>query len=675
MNSWRILSLTTFTILFLKLISPAVQAQVGMNQPEVRSVFGSPQVYDKVRSNWLPINRKDRIEWGSTIQTGANEQVVIALSDGSMIKVLPHSSVELKDNPAANALHDLLYIAYGRVLVRIHHSGSKPNPYSLNSPSASIAVRGTEFIVDVLPNGETSVSVLEGQVEVWAKSHPENRRLVTPGGRVIVRPGGEISLVFSGPGGQLNPRNRVNQDLGTAYQHSVDGLVQDSINIIPAVFAAFPDSHLDTLENPAYAAEFKDAEGRLTIMPSVSKHYNFVDDDADPRLDYAICPQLSFYTPIPGTRLTLGGSVSASRTRLQDLLDYKYTGGSYYHHDDLRFDASNFSFVTVYSFGANGRTSAGIGIDRISGTGSLLSDYRTKTDEFGDAEQGNSDVRFTRTRLTLGLFHKFSESKKLGVYFRQGISSSNLSGDYHRNYTGREYQYGDYHYSDPPVNDTFSDKTDSSTLSSEIGLRYRGQLSRRLFYGFEGSYLYERIKTRDRIEGQPLTRDRDLARRLRLGGGTGYLLNSRTIISLDFTGGRVNTSKPSMDDMFTDVTFGRTFSSSIFNPLQEHGYFYSGHGMIQVNPWRNLFVSASNLTTSYKSIVDYTYNSSTPFATASTFYHKKREMSYLTNIGIGWSFKPNLVAEYQLSLDHTNRRPSHSIMLRYTFNLNRKGEK
>jgi FecR protein len=671
---WSIFLHSTLTILLFLLTVPAVLAQGGFVQAYVSSVKGKPQLSSKTRPGVFTIKRMDKLEPGSTIKTDDISRVVISLGDRSQITVLPNSVVVLKDYPAASSVRELLYIVVGRVIVKIHHIGGKPNPYRLNSPAASIAVRGTEFIVDVLQNGETLVVVREGQVEVWPHSNPGNKRLITPGGSVIVRPGGDISLAFPGPGGELNGRVRFNRDLAGEYQRSVDSLVQGSINILPMVFTAFPDLHLDSLENPAYAAEFEDAEGRLTMLPSVSKP-DIVDDEENHRLNYSISPQLTFYTPIPGTRLTVGGSVSAMRTRLQNLTDNESPNYFNYYNDDLRFDASNYSITAAYNFGASGRTSAGISIDKLSGTGSFLNEYRVKTDEFNDEVLRNSSVQFNRTRLTFGLFHKFSESKKLGVYYRQGINSSNSRGHYHRDFSGWEHQFESFYYSTPPINNTVFDKTDISTLSSEVGLRYRARMTRRLFYGFEGSYLYERINTRYRIEGQPLTRDRDLARRVRLGVGTGFILNSKTILSLDFTVGRLNTSKPSANIFVSSILYAGSLAPiSTYDPLYERGNFLSGHGMIQTNPWRNLFVSASSLSTFYKGLLAYTYTyDPASFGASATNYLK--EKNYITNIGIGWRFKPNLIGEYLLSLDHSNRRPSHSLMLRYTFNLNIKGEK
>jgi FecR protein len=663
---WSILlCFSAHTISLFLLTSPVVSAQ-GL-QAQIRSITGRVELRSKSRPGIFAIKPKDRLEPGSIIVTGNNGRVVISLDDGSQVTVFPNSRVVLKDYPAVGSVREFLEIQLGRVLVKIYHSGGKPNPYRLNSPSASIAVRGTEFIVDVLQNGETLVAVQEGQVEVWPHNNPGNKRLITPGGSVIVRPGGDISLAFPGPGGELNGRVRFNRTLEGEYQHSVDSLVQNSINIPPVFFSAFSDSHLDSLENPAYACEFEDAEGRLSLLPSISRPY-FMDEDHD-SFDYSISPQLTFFTPIPGSRLTVGGSVSTPRTRLQTLTNFGSPESNYSHYDkdNLRFGAHNVSLIAAYGLGAHGRTSVGIGIDNLSGAGSYFRESSTNSDISDGEHRIDSNVRFGRTRLTFGLFHKLSDSKKIGIYYRHGINSS-----YHEARIKSKFESMDYPAYFYDISQ--SGEGNISTASSEVGVRFRARLTRRLIYGIEGSYLYERINSRvtttNLIQANIRTQanDRDLARRARLGVGAGFAITPRILLGVDFTGGMFNTTKPTEDSLwsfyfFEPPSFGYYYNS----PVHERGAFLSSHAMVQANTWRNLFVSASSLTTFRKTRVTYSGREGNPYGYG--------EKSYLTNVGMGWRFKPNLFAEYLFSIDHTNRRPSHSLMLRYTFNLGIKNEK
>ena len=137
---------------------------------------------------------------GDSVDTRGGGQVVIELSDGSMVVVQPESVVVLKDYRAAGSLRELFEITLGRVRVKINHFGGRPNPYRMNSPTASIAVRGTEFSVMVDAQGDTQVEVYEGAVEVTSLSDPNRRALIEAGRGVLVRPGQDLRLFAPPPG-------------------------------------------------------------------------------------------------------------------------------------------------------------------------------------------------------------------------------------------------------------------------------------------------------------------------------------------------------------------------------------------------------------------------------------------------------------------------------------------
>jgi hypothetical protein len=110
--------------------------------------------------------------------------------------------------------------------IKINHFGSQPNPYRVNSPTASIAVRGTEFGVAVGTGGETEVVVYEGLVEVSSLSNPQRRVLVEPGRGVIVRPNEPIRFFTPGPGNEIGEREGRNERAGENNQTGSNGTQQ-----------------------------------------------------------------------------------------------------------------------------------------------------------------------------------------------------------------------------------------------------------------------------------------------------------------------------------------------------------------------------------------------------------------------------------------------------------------
>ncbi|MBS1859441.1 MAG: FecR domain-containing protein, partial [Acidobacteria bacterium] len=332
---------------------------------------------------------------GDRIDTRGGGRVVIDLSDGSMILVAPESVVTLKDYRMAGSLRELFEITLGNVRVKINHYAGKPNPYRMNSPTASIAVRGTEFTVAVAPDGDTRVQVIEGLVEVASLSDPSRRVLLEAGRGVLVQVGQNFLLLGANsppgnrdgdehaaapdhdahPGQQTAsnasvphnaqpqstaptagsqpqpptgasprsgqpdsdhpqtplaapPANVAKSDHGerddasprataSTYDRYLAGLTD--IGQVPFLlrFNAFSEAHLDSLENPAFASQFRQPEGRLLFLPTyrgtrtLQEYQSAFGPGGTIPGGYSVSPQLSFFAPAGS--FTLGGSASYSR--------------------------------------------------------------------------------------------------------------------------------------------------------------------------------------------------------------------------------------------------------------------------------------------------------------------------------------------------------------------------
>jgi FecR-like protein len=651
------------------LVIISARAQNNPVHAFVRSYRGDVKLYSNSGSaSLLNIKLNMQLEPDNMIVTGRNSQIFIELSDFSRITVMPNSRVVLKKFQFPNTARELLEIQLGRVIVKIHHPPGQPNPYNLSSPAASIAVRGTEFIVDVQFGGETLVLVREGLVEVWPRDNPDNKRLVSPGDRVTIQPGGRISSVFPTP-------NR-----------SLESVTQKTGGDSGIFFSAFPDRHLDSLDNPAYATEFKDAQGRLLLLPSVSSPHHvdnvFVNGVSSntkglPPFDYDVSPQVTFFTPIPDTRFVIGGGISASHIRSLRVINEGSADYPYHNSDARKLNALNASIIAAYSFGEQGRTSVGIGIDRSSGKENRAIDYDSKSTIEDRKGFDYSGAYIARTRITLGLTRRLSESTKIGFYYRHSFNLSDQESLVQQDYNRREYSYpiaGGYQIV-PAYSYFVAGRTDisASSSSSELGFRLRGSLTRKLFYGAQGSYLYERIRSREMVENQsatpaqivaqPVSQNRYLGRSANLSAGLGFLLTSKILLNFDLAGSLFNTPRSVNQPVIlglSSVNYSYPYfalASSVYSQgyLRMRGGDVSTHMAAQANPWRNLILSTSVLMTFQR----YSFPSRT----------------MAVSIGTGWKFKPNLIAEYVGSTQYGIQGPSHAIRLRYTFNLGITNEK
>lgn len=257
---------------------------------------------------------------------------------------------------------------------------------------------------------------------------------------------------------------------------------------LPSRFAAFPDSHLDSLENPSYATEFTTTEGRVFLLPSFAGTSEIEERRAlsgfgDPRpVDYSFSPQASFFKPFPKHRSVLGGGVAFARNGIESFTLSENIGlssspaaaattGSRAVLGSTTNTFFTASLVAARRFGADERTSIGVGLDFLSQRGSLLN-LTTQFDESGlmQGERVESRSRVERTRFTIGLTRETGSASKLGIFYRYGRTSAN---DRNRSRILDGVRL--------PL-----ELTGETGTSSEIGVRLRGLFTPRLFYGVEG---------------------------------------------------------------------------------------------------------------------------------------------------------------------------------------------
>ena len=658
---------------------------------------------------------------GDRIDTRGGGRVVIDLSDGSMVVIQPESVIILKDFQQASSLRELFEISLGMVRVKINHFSGRPNPYRMNSPTASIAVRGTEFSIDVGAQGETQVVVYEGAVEVSSLSDPDRKTLIEAGRGVLVEAGQDFHFFISplnragDPGGhndaddhhaapvamaaaasnpgpnpgavlpagqsQGQPPPSKSDSHGGAAPHDRDDSSQratastydryiaglSDLAQVPFLFRynAFAEAHLDSLENPAYATGFPRAEGRVFVLPSFSgveglqQYQSAFGPGGTLPGDYSLSPQVSMFVPLTGTRFTLGGSASASRvgnTGISAMPDYDPT--SVPSSNGAALNTTGASTGTFYSgallaAGRFGSSSLGLELESLKGTGSLIS---TTTEGQGGAnpytERIDSSSDVTQTRLTVGLSHDISRSAKLGLFYRYAFIEATDADTTHT------------------INSAPADLNSTRTAghSAEIGMRLRGSISSRLFYGVTAAWLGVSLEDGLVRTNAVDSHERDRAQRGSLGLGLGYALTRRVMLSLDIAGGATRTQAARTED-----STGNLLQNGTAN-----GHFVSAHGAVQADLTRRLFVSASllNIWQCHElsvALFPDRYGQTTlvqdsffPFTPAAF-----QSASRFSDFGVGWRFSPNFFVQYLYSTDYGVDPASHSLMLRYTFHLRR----
>lgn len=657
------LIITTF--IAVTLANVILLAQPFAVEARIASATAKTKLIRNARA--FALRKGDRLLPGDEIDTTAGGRVVISLSDGSLVTVAPGSIAVLKDFRQASNLRELIDVALGSIRVKIRKLGGRPNPYRVNSPTASIAVRGTEFIVRVESNGETTVTVTEGLVEVSSRINQEQKTLVEPGRSVIVRPSGDIGLNLVGPGSELEARSKPLSDqsrflyrdseyaMTFAYNIYNRSITEKTFNNAPSRFAAFSDAHFDSLTNPAYATEFKRGEGRFYLLPSWSEPLTRVTGSgassltqppAAHRFDLTLTGQSSYFTPL-GSRWVVGGGLARARTDLESaaVRETRYERDGYTHtysfNGAFAADAVTASLVAARRFGAGERTSIGVKLERLTGHAELRTREESveRLDDFPEPFTGlrfnNATARSHRISATLGLAHDFARGDKLGLSYSYSAAG------------------GGFQYQSDEVQALYDNAVTAKQIAanaSEIALLLRGPLTRKMFYGLEASLVAERT-TDDYQFKRSLLIQRRQSQQPRVGGGIGVVLRPGTVLSFDLSRTQKQVREQSVE-IFTD-----RLNTQIFRDDPRYrATFFNRHWGLQTELGRRFVASASVLRVDewrYFELFD---------------YGEKRRATF-SHIGFGWRLRTSLLAQYYLSTDYGSRGPSHTFVLRYDFGL------
>jgi hypothetical protein len=669
--------------------APVTRAQGTSVEARVASVSGSALLSNAAQPPSVA-KRGDVLFPGEEITTRGGGHLTIELTDGSLVVVGPGSRILLKDFRTASSVRELFEILLGRVRIQINHFGGKPNPYRINSPTASIAVRGTEFSVAVNGIGETEVVVYEGLVEVASLSNPQNKVLVHPGQGVIVRPNQDIHFFAFNPadeigglggtpeaGGNNQSRSSVTgidsqeSENGNSPRNSPGVYDRFTENVIDARhgplflrFTAYPDSFLDSLENPAYATEFSAPAGRVFLLPSfrgnqgVGATQSAFFSSPGGSIDYSLSPQGSFFTPLPDHRTSIGVGVAAFRSGVQSFTqdDASSLSGSLFPPGTIgtrtSSDSTNTSFLSgtfavAHAFGDEKRTSMGLGVDYVKGWGSLLN-LVTHQDAAGHiaSERIDSKSNLSQTRIKAGVSHDFSGERKLGIYYSSGFVAADF-GNVSHTLIGQPQSL---------------DTTQSAGRSSEVGIRFRGVLTKKLFYGAQASWFLLSLDDQLKLSSIVNSHAHDRRTGSSFAVGLGYALCPRIVFTLDLAGGFSNTTNMRTEDATGNLLERDRGSSS----------FVSAHEAVQADVWRRLFVSGSLLTVSQTlstNLTLYPDRFGRLLSSDGTFAPNGRTTTYYSEFGAGWRFSDKFLAAYVFSTDYGVIRPSHVFLLRYSFQV------
>ena len=111
---------------------------------------------------WSPGQPNEVLKLGDHLRTGKNSRASVRLSDLSILRVYELTTVEIKP-PAKPKDNNVIDIKAGATYF---FNRDKPQATQFQTPAASGAIRGTEFLVQVGTDGTSRVSLFNGEVDL-----------------------------------------------------------------------------------------------------------------------------------------------------------------------------------------------------------------------------------------------------------------------------------------------------------------------------------------------------------------------------------------------------------------------------------------------------------------------------------------------------------------------------
>src|SRR5262245_32106310 len=159
-------------VLTLLLVAPAWAAETLATAPEVGStVLIKEKVTGKLGTEVRLLKTGFRVHRNELLQTGPQAQAEVKLDDNTKLALGPDAEL-LLDEYAVTSGSDTKTISlkFLEGTFRFLTGSNASESYKLETPSATIGVRGTVFDIYVGPGGDTFVLLHKGEVEVCSQA-------------------------------------------------------------------------------------------------------------------------------------------------------------------------------------------------------------------------------------------------------------------------------------------------------------------------------------------------------------------------------------------------------------------------------------------------------------------------------------------------------------------------
>jgi len=201
----RVLRSSIFLILLLIALPIAAHPASGQENPvaSLDPVQGLVQLRPAAapENDWRTLTAVELVEAGDWVRTDSLGVAVLTFFEGVQSEILPNSQVtigQFEIDSTANTFQITLEVSVGDMHNQINQVLDPNSRYEVHTPSAVIAVRGTDYWVSSSWLSEALINVLEGVVQTFAvlpDGRLGNSVFVNQGQSVMALPSGDLSAV------------------------------------------------------------------------------------------------------------------------------------------------------------------------------------------------------------------------------------------------------------------------------------------------------------------------------------------------------------------------------------------------------------------------------------------------------------------------------------------------
>ncbi len=186
-------------------------AWAAQSAANIISIYGTGQFRSSEKPDWSAAKVEQELLAGHFVRTGEYSRMGLLFSDRTQLRLHEKTVLQIKEVGAQTRLH----LDAGRAWTQ---SRTLPNKLYMETPSATAAIRGTDWDMEVDENGRAVLTVLSGEVEFF---NDFGRILVQQNESAEARVGrAPTKLIF------VRPRDRVQW----VTSHSVDPLRDISLS-------------------------------------------------------------------------------------------------------------------------------------------------------------------------------------------------------------------------------------------------------------------------------------------------------------------------------------------------------------------------------------------------------------------------------------------------------------